>query len=43
MNIDDRLRAAGDALREGNATHRLFLALRDYTIASQACRREAAP
>jgi hypothetical protein len=30
-------------LNRNNRNERLFLALRDYTIASQACRREASP
>jgi hypothetical protein len=30
-------------LNRNNRDQRLFLALRDYTIASQACRREASP
>jgi len=30
-------------LNRNNRDERLFLALRDYTIASQACRREASP
>ena len=30
-------------LNRNNRNNRLALALRDYTIASQACRREASP
>jgi hypothetical protein len=46
---DDCLEAAQLAdevisrLNRNNRDNRLALALRDYTIASQACRREASP